>query len=519
MRLRKEKLFNFHRLYYLCIKIKPEQAMKKLIRMATLPVMAATAIACSDTTTEQSWIVDRFDDIKVIRYEVPGFEALPVEQKELIYYLQEAAKWGRDILFDQNCAINLPVRRTLECIYLNYEGDRTSDEWKAVEKYLKKVWFANGIHHHYSNDKFRPEFSQGYFEELIASVGDEKFGELTEWRKEVLRAIFDETAYPTKLNQKAGDDLLLTSSSNYYSGVTQAEAEAFYTKMAKAYADDPQPISFGLNSQLTKNEKGELVERVWYLDGMYGKAIEQIIYWLEKAHEVAAEPQKTTIGHLINYYRTGDLKQFDAYNIAWVKDVESNVDFVNGFIEDYGDALGRKASWESIVNFKDVEACLGQLEGSLIGQGAGAGNNAYMALLVDVARDNAQLCLVYGQDTRAVRADQAGLLASHVSTNLDHILNRHMLGDADYQIQACLNALHDGVSSEARRYEYYGSGSAGSLNSILYGVEYRHALYYLASLARSYTGNNLGTVFQHLLGVEHCSLAGNTLYDNFCIFI
>ena len=357
MRLRKEKLFNFHRLYYLCIKIKPEQAMKKLIRMATLPVMAATAIACSETTTEQSWIVDRFDDIKVIRYEVPGFEALPVEQKELIYYLQEAAKWGRDILFDQNCAINLPVRRTLECIYLNYEGDRTTDEWKAVEKYLKKVWFANGIHHHYSNDKFRPEFSQGYFEELIASVGDEKFGELTEWRGEVIRAIFDETAYPTKLNQKAGDDLLLTSSSNYYSGVTQAEAEAFYTKMAKAYADDPQPISFGLNSQLTKNEKGELVERVWYLEGMYGKAIEQIIYWLEKAHEVAAEPQKTTIGHLINYYRTGDLKQFDAYNIAWVKDVESNVDFVNGFIEDYGDALGRKASWESIVNFKDVEAC------------------------------------------------------------------------------------------------------------------------------------------------------------------
>ena len=166
-----------------------------------------------------------------------------------------------------------------------------------------------------------------------------------------------------------------------------------------------------------------------------------------------------------------------------------------------------------------AKACLGQLEGSLIGQGAGAGNNAYMALLVDVARDNAQLCLVYGQDTRAVRADQAGLLASHVSTNLDHILNRHMLGDADYQIQACLNALHDGVSSEARRYEYYGSGSAGSLNSILHSVEYRYALYYLASLARSYTGNNLGTVFQHLLGVEHCSLAGNTLYDNFCIFI
>ncbi len=330
--------------------------MKNLIRMASVPLLAATA-ACSTAEVEQPWIVDRFDDIKVIRYEVPGFEALPLEEKELIYYLSEAAKCGRDILFDQNCAVNLPVRRTLETIYTNYAGDRTTAEWKALEKYLKKVWFANGIHHHYSNDKFVPEFTQEYLLTTIASIGEAAFGELNELRDEVCRAIFDPALYPTKLNQKAGDDLLLTSASNYYRGVTQAEAEQFYGRMAAADKGNPTPISYGLNSQLTKDDKGRLVERVWYLDGMYGAAIAQIVHWLEKAEAVAAEPQKTTLGHLIAYYKTGDLKLFDAYNIAWVQDTASNVDFVNGFIEDYGDALGRKASWEANVNFKDTEAC------------------------------------------------------------------------------------------------------------------------------------------------------------------
>ena len=331
--------------------------MKKLIRMATLPLVALAATACSSNDAEQPWIVDRFDDIKVIRYEVPGFETLPLEQKELVYYLAEAAKCGRDILFDQNCAINLPVRRTLEVVYANYAGDRTTAEWKALEKYLKKVWFANGIHHHYSNDKFVPEFTEEYLLSLIESIDEAKFGELNALRGEVCRAIFDPALYPTKLNQKAGDDLLLTSSSNYYRGVTQAEAERFYARMAAADKGNPTPISYGLNSQLTKNDKGQLVERVWHLGGMYGEAIEQIVYWLEKAASVAVEPQKTTINHLIEYYKTGDLKLFDAYNISWVKDTESHVDFVNGFIEDYGDALGRKASWEANVNFKDTEAC------------------------------------------------------------------------------------------------------------------------------------------------------------------
>ena len=330
--------------------------MKKLIRMASVPLMAAAA-ACSTNQAEQPWIVDRFDDIKVIRYEVPGFDELTLEQKELVYYLSEAAKCGRDILFDQNCAINLPVRRTLETIYECYEGDRTTEEWLALEKYLKKVWFANGIHHHYSNDKFVPEFTREYFTEVLSTIGDEQMGELNSWCEAVTEAIFNPALYPTKLNQKAGEDLLLTSASNYYEGVSQAEAELFYSRMAAADAGNPTPISYGLNSQLTKNAEGKLVERVWCVGGMYGEAIEQIVYWLEKAEAVAVEPQKQTIRHLIDYYKSGDLKLFDAYNISWVADTESHVDFVNGFIEDYGDALGRKASWEANVNFKDVAAC------------------------------------------------------------------------------------------------------------------------------------------------------------------
>ena len=313
--------------------------------------------SCGGSKGEAPWIVDRFDDIKVIRYEVPGFEQLPLEEKELIYYLSEAAKCGRDILFDQNCPVNLPVRRTLEVVYENYQGDRTSAEWLALEKYLKKVWFANGIHHHYSNDKFVPEFTEGYLLDVIETIPEEKFGSLNPLRGDVCRAIFDPALYKTRLNQKAGDDLLLTSSSNYYHNVSQAEAEAFYAGVAAADAGNPEPVSYGLNSQLVKDDTGRIYERVWKLGGMYSPAIEKIVYWLEKAQAVAAEPQKTNIEALISYYKTGDLKEFDRYNIGWVKDTVSNVDFVNGFIEDYGDPLGRKASWEANVNFMDTEAC------------------------------------------------------------------------------------------------------------------------------------------------------------------
>ena len=313
--------------------------------------------SCGGSKGEAPWIVDRFDDIKVIRYEVPGFEQLPLEEKELIYYLSEAAKCGRDILFDQNCPVNLPVRRTLEVVYENYQGDRTLAEWLALEKYLKKVWFANGIHHHYSNDKFVPEFTEGYLLDVIETIPEEKFGSLNPLRGDVCRAIFDPALYKTRLNQKAGDDLLLTSSSNYYHNVSQAEAEAFYAGVAAADAGNPEPVSYGLNSQLVKDDTGRIYERVWKLGGMYSPAIEKIVCWLEKAQAVAAEPQKTNIEALISYYKTGDLKEFDRYNIGWVKDTVSNVDFINGFIEDYGDPLGRKASWEANVNFMDTEAC------------------------------------------------------------------------------------------------------------------------------------------------------------------
>lgn len=332
--------------------------MKRLFTVASMTFMIPALTSCGGPKGEAPWIVDRFDDIKVIRYEVPGFDTLPLEEKELIYYLSEAAKCGRDILFDQNCAANLPVRRTLETVYENYRGDRTTPEWKALEKYLKKVWFANGIHHHYSNDKFVPEFTEGYLLDVIETIPEEKFGELNPLRGDVCRAIFDPALYPTRLNQKAGDDLLLTSSSNYYRNVSQAEAEAFYAGVAAADAGNPEPVSYGLNSQLVKDEKtGRIYERVWKAGGMYSPAIERIVYWLEKAQAVAAEPQKTNIAALVSYYKTGDLKEFDRYNIGWVRDTVSNVDFINGFIEDYGDPLGRKASWEATVNFMDKEAC------------------------------------------------------------------------------------------------------------------------------------------------------------------
>ena len=314
-------------------------------------------ISCHEKKTEDApWILDRFDDIKILRYEVSGFAELPLREKELIYYLAEAAKCGRDIMFDQNFKYNLAVRRTLETVYENYRGDRSAAEWKALEKYLKKVWFANGIHHHYSNDKFVPEFPKEYFLAVAESIPVEKFGdELNALRAVVCEAIFNPELYKTQLNQAEGQDLVATSANNYYEGVTQAEAEDFYRAMADPA--DPEPVSYGLNSKLVKDEDGTIRERVWKVGGMYSPAIEKIVYWLEKAQGVAQEPQKATIAALIDYYKTGNLHDFDRYNILWVRDTVSNVDFVNGFIEDYGDPLGRKASWESLVNFMDKEAC------------------------------------------------------------------------------------------------------------------------------------------------------------------
>ncbi len=330
--------------------------MNKLFGFTIMSVLALTACttATESVQEEQPWIVDRFDDIKVIRYEVPGFNELPLEDKVLIYYLAEAAKCGRDILFDQNFKYNLAVRRTLEQIYTASEV-REGDEFAAFEKYLKKVWFANGIHHHYSNDKFSPEFSEAWFREQLATYINDENRQIED--DLLCKIIFDKELYASRLNQTAGVDVITSSANNYYEGVTQAEVEAFYAGMIAADEGNPEPISYGLNSKLMRNEEGQIVEKVWKVGGMYTEAIERIVFWLEKAAAVANPTQREILETLIKYYNTGDLKDFDAYNILWVKDTESNVDVVNGFIEDYGDPLGRKASWESVVNFRDEEAC------------------------------------------------------------------------------------------------------------------------------------------------------------------
>ena len=331
--------------------------MKKLLGIMAMGVIGLASCGTAvepQAEVEQPWIVDRFDDIKVIRYEVPGFENLSLQEKEYIYYLSEAAKCGRDILFDQNFKYNLAVRRTLESIYTAAEV-REGDEFVAFEKYLKKVWFANGIHHHYSNDKFTPEFSEAWFREQLAKYINDDNRQIED--DLLCQIIFDPSLYASRLNQKSGVDVITSSANNYYEGVNQAEVEAFYAGMAAKDAGNPEPISYGLNSKLMKDASGKIYENVWKVGGMYTEAIEQIVYWLEKAAEVANPTQREIINALIKYYNTGDLKDFDAYNVLWVKDTKSNVDFVNGFIENYGDPLGYKSSWEAVVNFRDEEAC------------------------------------------------------------------------------------------------------------------------------------------------------------------
>lgn len=306
-----------------------------------------------------SYTVEQFADLQILRYRVPGFEQLSLRQKQLIYYLSQAALEGRDILFDQNGKYNLQIRRLLEAVYTHFEGDRTSESFRALEVYLKRVWFSNGIHHHYACDKFVPGFTAAYLEEVIQSLPAEVLpleeGETCgAMCDKLFPVIFDPAVMPKRVNQADGEDLVQTSAANYYEGVTQQEAEAFYAAQKKA--DDPEPVMYGMNSRLVKKD-GRIYEQVWKVGGMYSAAIEKIIVWLEKAETVAEnEAQREVIRLLIEFYRSGDLKVFDAYSIAWLKDTGSQVDFVNGFIESYGDPLGMKASWESIVNFKDMEA-------------------------------------------------------------------------------------------------------------------------------------------------------------------
>ncbi len=308
---------------------------------------------------EFPWKIDQFADLQVLRYQVPGFEGLTPPQKELVYYLSEAALCGRDIFFDQNYRHNLRIRRTLDAIVQGYKGDRTDPRWDEFMTYVKQVWFADGIHHHYSNDKFAPGFDADYFAALVKGsegvsfplTGGQSVDDLVAFLRPVL---FDPAVDAKKVSQDPTKDLVTNSAVNFYEGVTQAEVEAYY----KGIVDekDDTPVSYGLNTRVVKKD-GRVTEEVAKVDGLYGPAIAKIVFWLEKAATVAEnERQKQVIEALIAYYRTGDLEKFDDYNVLWVGDLASLVDFVNGFIEVYDDPLGMKASWESLVNFKDLAA-------------------------------------------------------------------------------------------------------------------------------------------------------------------
>lgn len=300
---------------------------------------------------------DRFADLQVLRYDITGFEDLTPQQKELAYYLYEAANAGRDIIYDQKYKHNLAIRKTLEAIINGYTGDKTTADWKALEVYAKRVFFSNGIHHHYSNTKFVPECNAEYFWEVAATVADAlplSGKTFEEFKFFYTPVIFDPKVDAKIVDLSAGIDNVAASANNFYEGVTQKEVEAYYASRMKK--DDAEPISWGLNSKMMK-ENGQVTEKVWKVGGMYSGAIERIVYWLEKAVSVAEnDKQKKALELLIEYYKTGDLKKWDEYNIAWVADVDSRLDVVNGFIEVYGDAIGKRGTFESVVSMKDMEA-------------------------------------------------------------------------------------------------------------------------------------------------------------------
>ena len=304
---------------------------------------------------------ERFADLQLLRYRLNGFEKLTLQQKELVYYLSEATLWGRDITFDQFGKYNLRIRKVLEIIYCDLTVPHDTEEFKAFETYLKRVWFSSGIYHHYGCEKFKPGFSQEWLREQLLQVDARKLplkeGEtVSQLCDELFPVIFDETVLPKRVNKADGEDLLLTSACHFYDGVSQAEAERFYEAMKQANAHNPEPASYGLNSTLVK-EDGELKEQVWSANGKYANAIRHIIYWLEKAMDVAEnEQQKKVIRLLITYYKSGDLKDFNKYCIEWLKEHDSSIDFINGFIEVYGDPLGLKGSWEGLVEYIDEEA-------------------------------------------------------------------------------------------------------------------------------------------------------------------
>ena len=319
--------------------------------MITAAGMAAALVSCSDKAAEKDfkYLMDEFADLKIMRYQVPGWDELTLQQKEYVYHLAEAAKYGRDIIWMQNCRYNLPVRKVVENILENYKGDRSCEDFKAFETYAKRLFFSNGIHHHYAEDKFFPECPQEYFASLMTAVGDEALCQ------ELLPVIYDPAVFPQRKSTDKSGDIVAESAVNFYEGVTKAEVEKFYAAMVDP--KDKTPISYGLNSKVVKGKDGVIREEVYKVGGLYGPALEKICEELEKAAAVAEnQTQKDYIADLVAYYRSGDLRLWDTYNIKWVNDTLGTVDFVNGFVEDYNDPLGRKATWEGLVNFKDVEA-------------------------------------------------------------------------------------------------------------------------------------------------------------------
>lgn len=302
---------------------------------------------------------EQFADLRILRYNVPGFEQLTPQQRVLLYYLYEAALSGRDIMYDQNCKYNLTVRKTLENIASTYKGDKSNEDWTKFMNYAKCIWFSNGIHHHYSSDKIMPEFKKEYFAELVnnsdaAGFPMESGEDAAKFIERMNPVLFDPKVAAKKVSLDPKKDLITSSATNFYEGVTQKEVEDFYNKMVDK--SNKTPIMYGLNSKVVK-ENGQLVEKVWKVGGMYSPSIEKIVYWLEKAVTVAEnDKQKDALQKLIQFYKSGDLKDFDTYSIAWVKDTESAIDVVNGFIEVYGDPLGYKGSYESVVSVRDPEA-------------------------------------------------------------------------------------------------------------------------------------------------------------------
>lgn len=329
--------------------------MKGFLKMTALTALTAAAVSCGNNARSQQdkdfkYLIDEFADLKIMRYQIPGWDDLTLQQKEYVYHLGEAAKYGRDILWDQHCKANLPIRHAIENILENYQGDRDSKDFQDFTVYAKRVFFSNGIHHHYAEDKFFPDCPREYFASLMDAVGIDEAE-----ASELLEIIYNPDIYPQRKSNSSDGDIVALSAVNFYENVTRDEVEKYYHELQDP--NDPEPVSYGLNTKVVKGSDGVVREEAWKIGGIYSAALEKIVAELEKAAAVAENDlQKQYIATLIEYYRTGDLRLWDKYNIEWVQDTLGTVDFVNGFVEDYTDPLGRKGSWEGLVNIKDHEA-------------------------------------------------------------------------------------------------------------------------------------------------------------------